>query len=315
MNLRKNIDYVNLTGIVIALSAYTFGPWLGSRSAIWILNDLRHYFATVPATADIGRQQAIFGLLLLLLLLLALLPLGLSRALRTQQKKWWLVELGGAVTAVFLLGVLYFGYEAQTSGVLLTFFGCLMAAGATGFAIKINGKPLSQPAVSQPALPETAVSPAEVPPDAMQTFQDEMVRSYRFCQQENLPFSLAIVAIAYHDSYATVFGSAAAQEMTDALARYLQDTNSGVYTASFSVGAVMVAFTDLEPVRVAWCINEAQNSLRSHGFAGEMLLPDGQIRLVSAIANAPDDGDSLSQLQERVITDYSEMMAQLVRTG
>ncbi len=119
-------EQLNLTGIVIALCAFTFGPWLGSRSALWIINDLRLYLSSADSAANIFRQQLIFAFLIGGLFLLFLMPLLFNRILYSSNKRWVAVQGAVSLTAVLLMSVLFIVFTARTIGNALTIAGCLL---------------------------------------------------------------------------------------------------------------------------------------------------------------------------------------------
>ena len=123
-------EIVNLIGVILAVFGFIFGPWLGSRSGLWVLVDLATRLFGPDRPAAASRQQAIFALLVALALVLIGLALALSADLRTKKRYWSVAGILLAVGALLLLAVLFFSYDARTVGVMLTALGCMIAVGS-----------------------------------------------------------------------------------------------------------------------------------------------------------------------------------------
>lgn len=128
-------EIVNLIGVTLAIFGFIFGPWLGSRSGLWVLADLAMRLTGSDRPADIGRQQAIFILLVALALILIGLAVALYADIRTKKRPWSIAEILLAAAALGLLAILFFNYAARTAGVMLTALGCMITGGG---ALAIN---------------------------------------------------------------------------------------------------------------------------------------------------------------------------------
>jgi len=143
-------EIVNLGGVILAIFAFIFGPWLGTRSGLWLLVNLAGSWMREPAAMG-GRQLGIFILLVTLTLILIGFAVALYADLRTKERRWSVAGILLAVAALVLLGVLFFVYDARTAGVLLTALGC-MTAGGGALAINYRGLRAGYPERSK-ALP------------------------------------------------------------------------------------------------------------------------------------------------------------------
>lgn len=142
---------VNLIGVVLAVFAFAFGPWLGTRSGLWVLTDLGRFLTSPDRPADVSRQQTIFIILVALTVILIGLAVVFLIQMRTGKRSWTAIEILLAAVALVLLGFLFFKYEAQTAGVLLTVLGCMVAGGGA-IGVYYRGLPEEYPERSK-ALP------------------------------------------------------------------------------------------------------------------------------------------------------------------
>jgi hypothetical protein len=137
----SRVEIVNLIGVTLAIFGFIFGPWLGSRSGLWVLADLARFLMGADRPADIGRQQGIFILLVALALILIGLAVALYADMRTSKRHRSITEFLLAAAALVLLGKLFFSYDARTAGVMLTALGCMIAGGG---ALAINHRGLRE---------------------------------------------------------------------------------------------------------------------------------------------------------------------------
>ena len=319
MKQLSRLETVNLVGIILAISAFTFGPWLGSHSAIWVINDLRQFLSSANAATDVSRQETIYYFLTTLMFLLLAMPFFWNKKRNASRRLWIFLQFACGLMAILLLSFLMVVFDAQTSGVYWTFFGSVIASGTAVIEIfksTSSSQTLIAPAeitvAEQPQLTKVEEQANCVEKDEMAEFQKQLADSFRHCRDAKRPFSLTIIGIAYHDSYATIFGEEAAQDMTDMLAEYTRQTMSGVLATSFSVGAVMAAFPEIETDMIKKHMKTIETRMQDHGFPGEMLLPDGHIRLFNAMVSTPDDGVKLSELNQKVLQNYSDLVVQLI---
>ena len=144
-------EIVSLIGVTLAIFGFVFGPWLGSRSGLWVLADLARFLTRPDRPADIGRQQGIFILLLPLALILIGLAVALYADIRTKKRHWSIAEILLTAAALVLLAILFFNYDARTAGVMLTALACMIAGGGA-LAINYRGLRAGYPERSK-ALP------------------------------------------------------------------------------------------------------------------------------------------------------------------
>lgn len=131
-------EIVNVAGVTLAIFSFIFGPWLGTRSGLWVLVDLAGFLTRADRPTDVSRQQGIFIVLAMLALILIGLAVALYADIRTKQRRWSVTEILLVVAALVLLGTLFFSYDARTAGVLLTALGC-MITGSGALAIIYRG--------------------------------------------------------------------------------------------------------------------------------------------------------------------------------
>jgi hypothetical protein len=290
-------SFANLSGVLLAVFSFCFGPWMGSRSGLWILADLRRFLFGSGRPADVSRQQAIFVLLAVLAVLLLGMAVMAYTVARRARRVWPITEAGLAVVAVLVLGSLFFGYGARTSGVVLTALGCLVA-GASSIVY----------AAGSTSAKAQAPGPQE-PVDSMLDFQGQVAREFHRCERERASFTLCVIGVVHYEGYATLY-PAEAQAMTRALLDDVRRSYPHSIVEPFSVGAVMVALPGVTVEQTDEMVERLAVRLRSHGFAGEMLLPGGEIQL--AVGGADDrDGSHLGKLTEKALSAYSEAVAQM----
>jgi hypothetical protein len=116
----RKIQIINLSGVLLSIFAFTFGPWLHGQSGLGILVDLWGFLSDPNQPADITRQRSIFALLLILTF--ALIGQGLSLyCVRGNRHSGWMIgEVIFCSIALVALSVLFFDFRAQTSGIVIT---------------------------------------------------------------------------------------------------------------------------------------------------------------------------------------------------
>jgi|GEM_PF-3106044 len=306
MNEKNNrMQTVTFIGVLLSIFSFSFGPWLGTRSGVWILTDLSEFLSAHDAPADTSRQQTIFVLLLVLtFILLVQAGIMVYQVLRVASRRLLATGIVLPLLGLGTLGFLYFGFQAQTTGVFLTLAGLVITA-AGNSALLLSQK--EKFAVSSPAsdvLPPPSHQEAEID-DPMLLFQQESTRQFGQCRRQNEPFSLVVVGVAHFESYLTVFGPEEAEKMSDALYQYTREVCPRGIIASFSVGAVMVALPGVAKQQTIGLIEHIGERMNEHGFRGEMILPDGYTRLISGIVEYPGDGSNLGSLFETALATYT----------
>lgn len=311
-NNSRNIQTLNFIGVTLAIFAFVFAPWLGSRSGLWLLFDLGNYLLNSSQVANPTRQIEIFILLVILTFLLIGQLIAVYSYITNGNSQWILAEIFLSVTAVGILSSLFFGFQAQTTGVQVTTLGCLIA---TGSALYIFLQQKSNEKGSGTLRIDEVVSNELLQPDKefdpMLNFQRNAANKFNDCVRRQIPFCLSVVSIAHYESYETIFGNEEAQKLKQSLIEYLKKVSPNCEAMGFSVGAVMVALPDVAPQQMTRIIDKVTKALRNTGFAGEMLLPNGRIELVIGTASFPEDVDNLGQLIEIALTTYSEAIAKL----
>lgn len=299
---------VNLSGILLAVFAFFFGPWLGSRSGMWIWLDLAGFLSGTHPPADTSRQETIFLLLTVLFLLLAGQAATMFKMARTMRPRWAVFEIVLALAALGVLSVLYLGYDAQTLGVSLTALGCVLIGGS-GLALFVGHAPGAGEEVPRPSLEEAQRMPPQPIDDPMLAFQKAVAAEFHRCERENAPFSLSVIGMAHHDDYVTVFGEQEGEELTTTLLADVRHVCPTAIAVGFSSGAVMVALPNVAADRVTGIVAETTSRMRSRGFVGEMLLPGGKMQLINGAATYPLDANNLADLTERALLAYAEASA------
>jgi GGDEF domain-containing protein len=307
MNEKNNqIQTASFIGVLLTVFSFSFGPWLGTRSGLWILADLSRFLSAPNAPADTNRQQTIFVLLLVFAFVL-LIQAGtmVYQVLRGATRR--LLVVGGTLSLLGLgtLSILYFGFQARTSGVFLTLAGLAITVVGNSVLLlrqkeKSTAPPPSLEILSPPPPQEAATD------DRMLLFQQESARQFNLCRRQTEPFSLAVVGIAHFESYATIFGPEESGIMTAALHKDTLEIYPDGIIADFSVGAVMIGLPGVTKQQVFGMISAIAARMNEHGFVGEMLLPDGHIRLISGIVEYPHNGDNLGKLFEAALSAYAE---------
>ncbi len=93
--------------------------------------------------------------------------------------------------------------------------------------------------------------------------------------------------------------------MTDSLVEYTRSAGEVSNVVAFSVGAVMVSVPDANHAGMEALFMKIKQKMQSHGFEGEMLMPDGAISLKSCASIYPDEGNDILSLTEGVLSSYS----------
>lgn len=308
MRQLKLREQFNLSGIVIALCAFTFGPWLANHSAVWIINDLRLFFTQVDANQNTGRQQLILIILIGIAVSLVLLPICFNRMTRMENRRWLFAEMGVCGTAVLLMGVLYFFFDARALGLVLTAFGCLLSLCAASYCLYLHNQATDVKKDDPP--PSNIEEPIQPEPDPMIRFQNKLSLLYQDCVGEKRPFNLILIGVAYFDSYQTIYGEEALS-MVNILRQKIEQIVPAHLAVAFSSGVVMAAFPDATNAEIDAQLRGVETEMQAHGFAGEMLLPGGKLQLLNVIVTAGQDGNSLSQLNENALSEYAQALAQM----
>lgn len=295
-----NVHLINLAGVLLSVFAYAFGPWLGNRSALGLLIDLTRFLSGDSLPAEVSRQQTIFALLVALAMLLAGQAAAAYLALRTDRRRWFVIETALAAIALLILATLFFGFDARTGGLLATTLGCFIAGGSA-LTLAVGGG--ASPAIESPSAGAAAAA------DPMMAFQQKAAGKFHASCGQNKPFCLAVIGIAHFEGYATVFGEAEAAKMTDALVDVVRQMHPRGEAVSFSVGAAMVAWPGIGQAQALDFVRKISAKMRAIGFAGEMLLPGGQVELLNGMAVCPQDGSNLGQLTERALSAYADAAA------
>ena len=301
----RQLWIINLSGVLLSIFAFTFGPWLHSQSGLGILVDLWGFLLAPNQPVDVSRQRLIFALLLILAIALVGQGIALYFAIGKKDSQWMIGEVIFCSIALGALSILFFNFKAQTSGIVITAFG-IVIAGLAALVLSMRGRSLNK-ADSPEVIPAEASPEDQKDPNLMTTFQKHAADKLRGCIDKQEPFSLSVIGIAYYESYAIVFGDEEANLLTQGLIKYLKELYPKSVSVSFSVGAVIAAFPGIPGDRIAEVIENLAQKMRQHGFSGEMLLPNGQIELVSEVACYPENGTGIGKLVQNALLAYSQL--------
>lgn len=312
MKTLNRLDLIIIGGILISVFSYFFGSWLGSQSGLSIMVELRNFLNTVDPAQDVSRQQTIFAILLSLLLfsIVQLITFVISRL--TDRIHWHLIRAGLAVLAIGGLFHLYSAYQANTSGVILMAVGNLAVLIASLYSAyqPYGAKKVPADTPASEPLPANDVrkSIQEDQPldeDPMIRFQRKTAHEFHQATQDAKPFGLAIVSVTNFEDYQTVFGDDATAEMIDVLKTYVNDCSRASQSVSFSKGAMMLSMPDAGRKDISDALVELERKMQTHGFIGEMLLPDGKVTLKWVAVVAPEDGTDLAKLTENLLMQFA----------
>ncbi|MCB0190778.1 MAG: hypothetical protein KDJ65_02440 [Anaerolineae bacterium] len=303
----RNIQILNLSGVLLSLFAFAFGPWLGQRqSGLGVLIELWQFLSSPTSPTDTSRQQTIFIILVILTLCLLGQAIALYMTMGKNNSRWVIAEAVLSLTALGLLGILYSYYQAQTTGVIVTALGTLIA-GACALSMWLTARQDDRESDLDRPTPVADEILAESDPKL--DFQRQVTKQFLACTNEGKNFTLILIGIAHYEGYATVFGDDEARELTQALTGYIHELYTNSTTTGFSVGAVMVALP--EAAQITAIIETLTSMMRQHGFTGEMFLPNGQIELIGSAATYPANGDNIGKLMESVVSSYGEVYESL----
>lgn len=301
----RKIQLINLSGVLLSIFAFIFAPWLRSQSGLGILVDLWEFLSGPNQPVDITRQRSIFALLLILTIALIGQGLSLYRAIGKRYSGWMIGEVIFCSTALGALSVLFFNFRAQTSGIIITALG-VMVAGISALILSRRGRFLNSTDGLRTMSMEAQLEKQEAT-NLMASFQKCAADRLRTCIEKREPFSLSVIGLAHYESYATVFGDAEARLLTDALTKYVEALYPNSVSVSFSVGAVIIALPGIPDNQIFEVLEKLTQKMRQHGFSGEMLLPNGQIELIGEVVCYPKDGTGIGKLVQNALVAYGQI--------
>jgi hypothetical protein len=204
-----------------------------------------------------------------------------------------------------VLSVLFFNFRAQTSGIVITALGVLIA-GVSALILFRRGRFLNDSDSLQTISTETQLEKQEAT-NLMANFQKCAADRLKRCIEKGEPFSLSVIGLAHYESYATIFGDAEARLLTEALTKYVGVLYPNSVSVSFSVGAVIIALPGIPGDQVFEVLKKLAQKMRQHGFSGEMLLPNGQIELIGEVVCYPENGTGIGKLVQNALLAYGQV--------